>query len=289
MNIRNNRQAFTLIELLVVIAIIAILAAILFPVFAQARDKARAASCLSNQKQLATGFIMYTQDYDELFPLSTAYVDGAWLHNFTMVVPPTWSSQQTHPAVRGSHFIWANSLQPYVKNYDVLGCPSSSTRNLPQARFTYSAPLAKPVKVSYSYNGLLNSYPAAGINTPSQLPLLWEREGKNSPLGGTIGQPSMDCRNPNAECVYNTSCTLDVNGGKGYLYGPVASQWVHQKGQNMTFADGHVKYRVLGMQLAPQSTDPNVDPNTGYNESGVPTSFWWNNCHAWLFRPDFNP
>ena len=67
MNSRKN-AAFTLIELLVVIAIIAILAAILFPVFAQARDKARQTSCLSNMKQLGLGEMMYIQDYDETFP-----------------------------------------------------------------------------------------------------------------------------------------------------------------------------------------------------------------------------
>src|ERR687884_230020 len=65
-----RKRGFTLIELLVVIAIIAILAAILFPVFAQARDKARSASCLSNLKQMGTAWMMYTQDYDEMFPSS---------------------------------------------------------------------------------------------------------------------------------------------------------------------------------------------------------------------------
>jgi len=70
MFVRRQRWGFTLIELLVVIAIIAILAAILFPVFAQARDKARQASCLSNCKQMGTAWMMYTQDYDETFPSS---------------------------------------------------------------------------------------------------------------------------------------------------------------------------------------------------------------------------
>ncbi len=68
--LRNRRRAFTLIELLVVIAIIAILAAILFPVFAQAREKARQTSCLSNHKQYALATLMYVQDYDETFPFS---------------------------------------------------------------------------------------------------------------------------------------------------------------------------------------------------------------------------
>src|SRR6266568_3148106 len=70
MIIRRKRSGFTLIELLVVIAIIAILAAILFPVFAQARDRARSASCLSNLKQMGTAWMLYAQDYDEMFPFS---------------------------------------------------------------------------------------------------------------------------------------------------------------------------------------------------------------------------
>src|SRR5207302_5942836 len=70
---RSSRTAFTLIELLVVIAIIAILAAILFPVFAQAREKARQANCLSNFKQIGLGVMMYVQDWDETYPTSRLY------------------------------------------------------------------------------------------------------------------------------------------------------------------------------------------------------------------------
>src|SRR5918997_5886985 len=88
----NAQSAFTLIELLVVIAIIAILAAILFPVFAQARDKARQASCLSNQKQMGLAWMQYAQDYDE------------------MVVP--WS---TNGFSSGDAFVWHELLQPYMK------------------------------------------------------------------------------------------------------------------------------------------------------------------------------
>jgi prepilin-type N-terminal cleavage/methylation domain-containing protein/prepilin-type processing-associated H-X9-DG protein len=95
------RRGFTLIELLVVIAIIAILAAILFPVFAKAREKARQTSCLSNEKQIMLGFLMYAQDYDECLPLSKA-LNGA--------NPP---------------YTAADLVMPYVKNNQIFFCPSS--------------------------------------------------------------------------------------------------------------------------------------------------------------------
>jgi prepilin-type N-terminal cleavage/methylation domain-containing protein/prepilin-type processing-associated H-X9-DG protein len=95
----SRRSAFTLIELLVVIAIIAILAAILFPVFAQAREKARQTSCLSNLKQYSLANLMYVQDYDETFPMS-AYLNVSCV----------------------ATFYWA--VAPYVKNNQITQCPS---------------------------------------------------------------------------------------------------------------------------------------------------------------------
>jgi prepilin-type N-terminal cleavage/methylation domain-containing protein/prepilin-type processing-associated H-X9-DG protein len=93
------RRGFTLIELLVVIAIIAILAAILFPVFAQARAKARAISCLSNQKQIGTGMMMYTQDYDETYPIAHQ------LDTNFGGPRPTWAS-----------YTWREAIGSYIKN-----------------------------------------------------------------------------------------------------------------------------------------------------------------------------
>jgi prepilin-type N-terminal cleavage/methylation domain-containing protein len=118
------RRGFTLIELLVVIAIIAILAAILFPVFAKAREKARQSSCLSNLKQLGLSMMQYAQDYDESYPAHYRYMPAG--------VALYW---------------WADVTQPYIKNYQVLACPSGSWN------YTYLRPagLPNPLVCSYAF------------------------------------------------------------------------------------------------------------------------------------------
>jgi prepilin-type N-terminal cleavage/methylation domain-containing protein/prepilin-type processing-associated H-X9-DG protein len=113
------RNAFTLIELLVVIAIIAILAAILFPVFAQAREKARSISCLSNMKQLATAAQMYVQDYDEHLFFRVSGPGRATASRTGAVTP-------TGDAVDYWHEVWWNALMPYIKNNQVFTCPSDA-------------------------------------------------------------------------------------------------------------------------------------------------------------------
>ncbi len=134
----SRRSAFTLIELLVVIAIIAILAAILFPVFAQAREKARQTSCLSNLKQYALANLMYVQDYDETFPMS-AYLNGNCV----------------------ATFYWA--VAPYVKNNQITQCPSE--KEAMNVQLLTGAPCANtPPFNSYVVNPALYANGFAGAS-----------------------------------------------------------------------------------------------------------------------------
>ena len=141
-NQTGNRSGFTLIELLVVIAIIAILAAILFPVFAQARSKARQAVSVANLKQLAMGSLMYAQDYDEQFvPLHMGYSDAEC------------GSYQGTP--RDWKRFWPEIIQPYVKNYGVTIAPDYPTDGGP---FWPNNPENTRVGGSYAMNDLLSTW-----------------------------------------------------------------------------------------------------------------------------------
>lgn len=118
-------KGFTLIELLVVIAIIAILAAILFPVFARARESARRTVCVSNVRQLGTAWMMYVQDYDEQFPPSTSPLNSEWGPStvYTNKYPckPCRPHLKTDDSVIYDPTVYAI---PYIKNYDIFKCPS---------------------------------------------------------------------------------------------------------------------------------------------------------------------
>ena len=152
------RYGFTLIELLVVIAIIAILAAILFPVFARAREKARQASCQSNMKQLALALLMYAQDYDETIP--------AWKVSGGCGV--------------GGVFSWKHVIYPYVKNKQVFICPSSRWKAYTTCRWYH--PLANAMQLGQSYalndcwdgGGSARELELAKILRPSELILIGE-------------------------------------------------------------------------------------------------------------------
>src|SRR3990172_12022563 len=126
----RKSQGFTLIELLVVIAIIAILAAILFPVFAKAREKARTASCQSNEKQIMQAILMYASDYDQVLPI------------FRMGRPGSGTCRALP-----SYWTWRWTIQPYMKNAGALSCPS-----LRVTSNEHSPPASYDVPGSYGIN-----------------------------------------------------------------------------------------------------------------------------------------
>jgi prepilin-type N-terminal cleavage/methylation domain-containing protein/prepilin-type processing-associated H-X9-DG protein len=139
---RPAHRAFTLIELLVVIAIIAILAAILFPVFAQAREKARQTSCLSNMKQLGLAVLSYNQDYDETYAFTKMY-DGDWF--------------------AGKQTTWAGRLVDNVKNVGVFNCPSDKGPTTDLGNYSWTG-----VAISYAGNSLATNNIPRGIFTDLQ-------------------------------------------------------------------------------------------------------------------------
>ncbi len=193
-----RRHGFTLIELLVVIAIIAILAAILFPVFARAREKARQTSCLSNVKQLGLGILMYIQDYDECFP-------GRY-------VGLTYPDSIYQP--------WYNVIGPYIKNLQLLTCPSYKTQ-----------------AVGYGYN-------SAVVASPTVL-------GPGAPLSAIqdTSRVMMLADSTYAPTAYAPS---------GYTYAAYVPLYanLHNGGVNVAFVDGHGKWMTVTTLWNNQSNSP---------------------------------
>src|SRR5262249_47232068 len=155
---RTRRKGFTLIELLVVIAIIAILAAILFPVFAQARAKARQTTCLNNMRQLGTGLMMYAQDWDETLPLNDYIGNG-------LGPLPGWRDRRAGES-------WCSGIYPYVKNSQIYACPEAYV-------YTENNPWRSPEKdedgvVSYLMNYAPRGRPLAAFPAPAALIFLHE-------------------------------------------------------------------------------------------------------------------
>ena len=288
-----KRRAFTLIELLVVIAIIAILAAILFPVFASAKEKAKQTSCVSNIRQTGTGFQLYLSDYDDTYPMSIAKWSGFWYGNAPYIwdQPADW--RQTVAAlpdlVDSFRSIWHNAIYPYLNNWKVMECPSMVQRNY------YGNPAITPGRQAtdngYAFNGLLNTYKVSGIASPSELIALWEGNGKINIRGASFTNPTLSgCLSAAQPCVYSGQMA------------PASTMWptygetmnIHNRGGNFGMADSSAKWRRLGAQIAPTTTNGRRDPYRLYtaalvvNAASPALTYWVNSgyWHSYLFAPD---
>ena len=211
--IHVQRRGFTLIELLVVIAIIAILAAILFPVFAKAREKARQSSCLSNVKQLALASLQYAQDYDEMLPAS--YKAG----------PPSY---------------WTLSISPYIKNTQIFYCPSLSG-------LSDTAWSGSQMAYGWNYNYLTYAVPgrAAGYNLPTA-----SLGTVQSPAETVMLGDGPACANMTAGTLYYPDIYPGSRiNAMGYVIGYSGAYFPnlrHNDLANIAFVDGHAKACNMG-------------------------------------------
>jgi prepilin-type N-terminal cleavage/methylation domain-containing protein/prepilin-type processing-associated H-X9-DG protein len=200
------RRAFTLIELLVAIAIIAILAAILFPVFAKAREKARQTSCASNLRNLGAAVLMYAQDYDEQFPLA-AYAGAGF-----------------------TFFTWHDLTDPYSKNTDIWHCPSSQVSKKDQGgkvttHFGYNVRYLTTIQPDFSNANGHTAVSLAAIQSPAETVLLVD--AKASISGSWCGDDGKFLLPPSAADAH---CWGRPNP-------------LHSEGSNLLWADSHVKWQ----------------------------------------------
>ena len=223
----NQRFGFTLIELLVVIAIIAILAAILFPVFAKVREKARQTACLSNEKQQTLGMLQYVQDYDDTFP--RVYGNG---------------SQTNLSDTVG----WADAIQPYIKSTGVFHCPDDPSAFTTQPWSTNYSSYAANGSISL-YNSAINAQSGQTESVfyePTLTILILEQDTYNAanymPWYLSGSQNGFYCGVGGSGPILYQRAHGDSNCQAQALSMNVSTYGRHTLGANYGFADGHVKW-----------------------------------------------
>jgi len=275
-------NAFTLIELLVVIAIIAILAAILFPVFATAREKARQTSCASNLKQLGIGLVQYCQDYDENLPFGT------------------------HPQLGNREQGWAGEIYPYVKSTGVFACPDDQTvpdatpganttvQNCPVLGGTPWNTISYALNMAFLYGVVTPVTSPTGAllsqalwTSPSRTVLLMEVSGSEAQLTwpGETQSPSNDGLGGSVSMygvvpsgavgpLQQTGVLGSTAGNGGNVVGTASDDQAsltgrHGSGSNFLLCDGHVKF-LQGNKVSEGVAAPN--PNQAETASNGP--YW---------------
>jgi len=255
---RRQTSGFTLIELLVVIAIIAILAAILFPVFAKVREKARQSSCASNMKQMTLAILQYQQDYDEMFPMGETQYANGW-------------------------YGWPTEIAPYIKSTTVLTCPDDPNAGTDLSEGWFDAGL----QISYAVNGEesipnwspLEAHlvgPMGAVNAGWDTPCMVDAQVATC-TAGTTGVPSLTDAQvtvPDSSILMCEQWSSDVKAANAAGHGP----WESGNGtiqpnandglENYAFCDGHVK------AMHPSDTFPLGWASNGWAEANAIGNMW---------------
>lgn len=241
-------QGFTLIELLVVIAVIAILSSILFPVFAQARSKARQSVCMNNQKQLGLALMQYTQDNDEVLPGNATPQAG-------FGEPLGWMQ----PSAPGDVYTlrnWAREIMPYVKSLGVYVCPQTRPRSADGAPGGTTEVPPPGGNTNYLLNGIVDTQSLAAITAPADTIFLHEVRNFNR-----VAQvkPYLVAGSSPPAATFFTYSYYDR---------------LHNDGANLLFCDGHVKWerrdQIRYAQFgAPADLNPGQPTNLPLDDAGA--------------------
>ena len=292
----RRNKAFTLIELLVVIAIIAILAAILFPVFAQAKEAAKKSQTLNNTKQLAIATMIYITDNDDVFPSSMSRrANGTYRWGTVHPVPVGtitsggWNSASTN--AENEHY-WANAIRGYVKNGDIYRGPTQ----IPMAIFGGGVdvfdPAITPYNMGMTYNGQLTVWNATAVDNPSLVPLMWSGVGNTSFTGRGAANPNIFCDGKADGCrfVSGGAPQADATGGIGTYgaffgfsnFNPGWRVWTHGDirggGVHVARTDSSAKWYRAGTVEDPQfhtSAAGDMYAAVYYDTDGTQGFFYW--------------
>jgi prepilin-type N-terminal cleavage/methylation domain-containing protein len=295
------KRAFTLIELLVVIAIIAILAAILFPVFAQAKESAKKTATLAQYKQVGTAAQIYIADSDDVYMLSMGpnSATGGQRISAYAALPFGWTTsggRDVEPRKTDESMAHFNALHPYIKNWNMISGTGLPTHDFGIAQSALSS--QAPALVNLSMNGMLHAWSATAIANISKLPLFSPTMMKQNLRGLGLSSPLLNCRTDTYACRFNP--TGHPAGTPGQIYGGGGTDamyayawygvgnpgyftlWQYGRGMSFVSADTSARFFNFNAPTWPlYAENVNSSPWSSFDPAGPPGSpYWMTDCVA---------
>lgn len=320
----QQQPKFRLKTVLLCSAITIVIVAIAYPFLEQYLPKTgdKRSNCLSNIKQLSMAMELYASDFDERYPfaLTPDFNQNRWrtLEKYSpdnlIEFPVGWRKSQNDDRYVENQLGWPNALYEYVNSTGIYTCfRSDRIRRTSQPRgeggelsdYSQKSDRGKtPSLVSYTFNGLLHTYPQKDITDPSECILLWEGTGKVEVEGFAISNPQILCEKLTDPCIYKPykghgNCPItNTEAPSAMLFGtsrnslmPGGSMFVHTSGLNVAYADTHAKWTRTGNFSQKGRFDPGVferSPFAVYDDAGFPLEYATDGCWPVRFRPD-NP